>query len=148
MGSARFPVSLRPVGLFVVLTGLAMGGLLTLLCHLVHAPATRGRLFAMGVLTLAGLMGSTCQTVALQLAAIPETPVHPIAKLVDDQLGQSSKPDFQQQFRSYLKGRLEVLGSWPSPFPEMFWGLELLLGTGGAMLVAWRYRVDRPTATN
>lgn len=52
---------------------------------------------------------------------------------------QESKPQFSSRIQFYLHYRI-AKGSWPRPWPEMFFGGEVLLGMAGAVWIAIQCR--------
>lgn len=52
---------------------------------------------------------------------------------------QGSKPQFSSRLQFYLHYRI-ASGSWPRPWPEMFFGGEVLLGMAGAVWMAIQCR--------
>lgn len=64
----------------------------------------------------------------------------PPASMANFQLQrQESKPRFASRIQFYLHYRI-AKGSWPRPWPEMFFGVEVLLGMAGAVWMAIQCR--------
>lgn len=142
--AAHAPARIRLLGLFSLGFGLICGWLLTRLAAMLHVRLDAPKLALIGTVTLAGLITSVCQTVALQPVKPPDATPHPIAALVAAQLGESPEqqpvPNFASRLRTHLIHRVERLGEWSSPWPEVFWTAELLVGTAGSVWIAVRCR--------
>jgi len=72
----------------------------------------------------------------------PPTPPPPVLppSVLKSPLLQSQPRTFTERLQTYLNRRVEMLGNWPTPWPELFWALELSLGTAGAVWIATRYQ--------
>lgn len=142
--AAHAPARIRLLGLFSLGFGLICGWLLTRLAATLHVRLDAPKLALIATVTLAGLITSVCQTVALQPVKPRDAIPHPIAALVAAQLGetpaQQPVPTFGGRLRTHLIRRVEKLGEWSSPWPEIFWTTELLVGTAGSVWIAVRCR--------
>lgn len=155
--AAHAPARVRLLGLFSIGFGLLTGWLLAGLAAQLHQRIGRVQLVIIALATLAGLITGVCRTVMLQ-PANPKADAHPVAEMVEAQLrkptetGPSTPPPpilsipkletgprpFADRLQTYLSRRVEMLGVWPTPWPELFWGLELALGVAGAIWIAAR----------
>lgn len=155
--AAHAPARVRLLGLFSLGFGLLTGWLVAGLAARLHLRIGRVQLVIIALVTLVGLITSVCRTVMLQ-PVNPKAEAHPVAEMVEAQLrtpGQIDLPapqapllagptlqatprPFADRLQTYLSRRVEMLGRWSAPWPELFWVLELVLGTTGAVWVASR----------
>jgi hypothetical protein len=138
--AGQAPPRIRLLGLFSLGFGLLAGGLLSSLAGWLNVRLNVVMIAAIGVMTLGGMVIGVCATVANQPR--PPTPrdLHPIEAQVVARMPPPQPPDFGSRVRTYLHLRVEMLGDWSSPWPEVFWGGELLLGTAGSVWMALRGR--------
>jgi len=70
----------------------------------------------------------------LEAAAEHEgTPASPDAERLDDERGGAGP-----SFFDYLALRVQPLGEWPRPWPEVFWGFEVALAAAAGGWLTWR----------
>ena len=168
--AAQAPARIRLLGLFSLGLGLLTGWLLTSLAGRLNVRLDAAKIAVIGVVTLGGLVTSVCATVAQQPPPAPVRDMHPIEAQVMAQMRRaaessgSKEPNptgptlsvmpaipaiaitssppagFANRVRTYLQRRVEMLGHWSSPWPELFWGGELLVGAAGSVWMAFRGR--------
>ncbi len=149
--AAHAPARIRLLGLYSLAFGLLNALIQTRLAGMLHVRVTSTVIALIAATTLAGLVGSVCQTVALQPPIKPvDNNFHPVAALVAARMGEAAPkeeiPSFGDRLHAYLIRRVSLLGDWSSPWPEVFWGGELLLGTGGAACLAYWVRQPKAAA--
>ena len=168
--AAQAPARIRLVGLFSLGLGLLTGWLLTSLAGRLNVRLDAAKIAVIGIVTLGGLVTSVCATVAQQPPPPPVRDMHPIEAQVMARMRKAAEssgseaPDpagptisvlpaipridvtpapptgFASRVRTYLQRRVEMLGDWISPWPELFWGGELLAATAGSVWMASRSR--------
>ena len=42
-------------------------------------------------------------------------------------------------FTTFLRDRVSALGTWPAPWPAVFWGAEIILAVGTPLLALFVY---------
>lgn len=153
IAAAHAPARIRLLGVFSVAFGLILGWLLSRLAAALHQRLNIPQVAWVGVVTAAGLIGSVCHLVALQPIPAPPTFSHPVATMLAARMQEESgiqpgdtipefqpfpykPPTFAQRVQAYLSSRVQSLGFWPSPWPELFWGAEVLIGTAAAVGMA------------
>ena len=119
----------------------------------------RSALVIIAILAAGGLAGVTWQTYRRDTPPETDKLANPLAAAVAAQIRQSPEnvPDEVKQafsnesavsqtptIRDYLAHRVRMLGDWPSPWPEVFWGAELALGASAAVVVALQDRQGKP----
>jgi hypothetical protein len=149
--AAHAPARIRLLGLFSLAFGLLNTLIQTRLAAILHVRITGTVIALIAATTLAGLVGSTCQTVALQPTIKPlDNNFHPVAALVAARMVEAAPkeeiPEFGDRLHTYLIRRVSLIGNWSSPWPEVFWGSELLLGTAGAVCLAYWIRQPKAAA--
>lgn len=157
IAAAHAPARIRLLGVFSVVFGLILGRLLVHLAATLHQRLNIPQIAWVGVVTAAGLVGSVCHLVALQPIPAPPTLSHPVATILAARMQvengiqpgdtipefkpvEYKPPTFGNRVQIYLKSRVQNLGTWPSPWPELFWGAEVLAGTAAAVGIAWALR--------
>lgn len=155
--AAHAPARVRLLGLFSLGLGFLTGWLLAGLAARLQLRLGRVQLVIVALATSGGLITSVCRTVMLQ-PVNRKADAHPVAEMVEAQLRKPAQSDlpvpqapllaaptlqatprpFADRLQTYLSRRVEMLGNWPTPLPELFWALELLLGTAGAVWIASR----------
>ncbi len=157
--AAHSPARIRLLGLFSIGFGLLTGWLLARLATTLNVRLDAPKIALIGIVTLAGLITSVCRTVALQP---PSTAKNMIADMVEARMREAAEkgepgadapteplplptsPGFAGRLLTYLNRRVEMLGNWSSPCPELFWAGELLLGTAGSIGMALFSRRQEP----
>lgn len=139
--AAHAPARIRLLGLYSLAFGLLNALIQTRLAAMLNVRVNSTVVALIALTTFAGLVGSFCQTVALQpTIKPPDANFHPVAALVAARMGEAAPKDeipmFGDRVHTYLIRRVSLLGDWSSPWPEVFWGGELLLGTAGAVCLA------------
>ncbi len=161
IAAAQAPPRVRLLGLFSVGVGWAMGAAAALFTRPHPNRIARRWLLAMSLMAFAGLAGSTWMAFRVEAAELARLEAVWRPKSSEQQLAASmaqrmngeisaAQPGFKlEEFRWYLTRRVRQLGKWPSPWPELFWSLELLAGAAAA---AWGFRFGaaqfRTTATS
>lgn len=159
--AAHAPARVRLLGLFSLAFGLLTGWLLAGLGARLHLRIGRAQFVIIALVTLAGLITSVCRTVMLQ-PVNPKAEAHPVAEIVEAQLRKPAQSDvpapqgpllaapalqttprpFVDRLQTYLGRRVEMLGTWTTPWPEFFWAFELVLGAAGAVWIASRCQAE------
>lgn len=149
--AAHAPARIRLLGLFYVAFGVLIGFGMTRLAHVLDAPVSKwGLALTAAVLTVLGLVGSTLETIRLERAVQSEMTTK---EKLQAELQTSGLPIGQDQagaklsqgaiqwsvpakttLASYLTRRTRPLGSWKTPFPELFWSCEMVVA---AIASAW-----------
>ena len=158
IAAAHAPPRIRLLGLFSIGFGLLMGWFVTRLAAMLNLRIGFVHIAWIGLVTMGGLVASVLHTVALQPPPTPTTLPHPIAAMLAAKMQEESglnpgdampelanapaqAPGFGSRVQRYLTRRVQMLGDWPSPWPELFWGVELLAGTASAVGIAlWSTR--------
>lgn len=151
LAAAHAPSRIRVLGLYSLAFGLLNALIQTRLAALLNVRITAIVIVLIAATTLAGLIGSVCQTVVLSPQSKPlDSNFHPVAAMVAARMEKTEQvkelvPTFAERLQSYLIRRVTLLGDWSSPWPEIFWGGELILGTAGAICLAYWVRGPRVT---
>lgn len=60
-----------------------------------------------------------------------------LLKPLHEQVVEKLRPIFEREttFAAYLEHRVKNLGEWESPWPAVFWAVEILLGTAAGIVV-------------
>ena len=153
IAAAHAPARIRLLGLFSLGFGLLVGWLASQLAQRLRSPVGPVDLVVIGIVTFASLIASTWQTFRLEPEPKTETPQHPIVVAVMNEMRKKEGMSLEDlpeptlmtprpidRFRQYLARRIQTLGEWSSPWPEVFWGCEALIGTAGAIWIARRPR--------
>lgn len=157
--AGQAPDRIRPFGLFSLGFGLACGWLMTWLATSQNLTMDRRKVAVIAFATLAGLVTYVCRSAALMPVSAPRLP-HPVEALVAEQMlkareageipteSQGGIPliqpmsleqsTFLSRIQIYLHRR--VSGVWSSPWPELLWTFEAIVGVAGAVWVANRFR--------
>ena len=149
LAAAHTPSRIRLLGLYSLAFGLLSALIQTRLAVLLNVRVTAIVIVLIAATTLAGLIGSVCQTVALLPQSKPlDSNFHPVAAMVAARMENTEQvkelvPTFAERMHTYLIRRVSLLGDWSSPWPEIFWGGELILGTAGAVCLAYWVRGPR-----
>lgn len=147
--AAHAPPRIRLLGLYTLAFGLLNAFIQTRLAAFLNVRLSALVTVIIAATTFAGIVGSVLQTVALQPQAKPlDASFHPVAAMVEARMekteqAKESAPTFAERMHTYLMRRVSILGDWSSPWPEAFWGCELILGTvGAACLTNWIRRTE------
>jgi hypothetical protein len=137
LAAAHAPPRIRLVGLFSLAFGVLIGWVLRRLARALDAdvPRTVVGVVAM-IMTIAGLVGSTCEIFRLEMARRGQSTNDAIAlRMIEEMENKTTPPNNEQsaptqlqEFRRYLADRIRQLGDWPRPWPELFWLGEILAG--------------------
>ena len=161
IAAAHAPARIRLLGVFSVVFGLILGWLLSRLAATVHLKMRTLQVVWVGIVTAGGLIGSVCHLVALQPTSTPNFP-NPIATMLAARMQDENgiqpgdsmpefkpvayqPPTFGNRLQRFLISRIQSVGAWPSPWPELFWGGEVLAGTAAAVAMAWSMRSKEGT---
>ncbi len=140
--AAQAPARVRLLVLFPILVGGAMGAASGVFARSMRVGVTSHTVLTVGGLALMALAGSTWQTFRLDAASRAVSPrEQQMALNLMQQMERDSGGEFTatpvasatDQFRQYLARRVRQLGAWSSPWPELFWAIELLAGGAAAM---------------
>jgi len=139
--AAQAPPRIRLIGIFPVMLGLLIGGLVVWLARKLDAVAScRFQVVAAMLLAVAGWGGLTWETFRRdEVLSVKSANQELAARLMKEFEQQTNAPHIEldrpttlKAFRSYLARRVQQLGDWLSPWPELFWGLELIMTGVGA----------------
>ena len=140
--AAHVPTRVKLLGLFPVAVGWVMGAASGVFAKTMRLSVTQQIVQAVGVLTLVALAASAQQAFLLDAASRAVSPrEQQMALNFMQQMERDSGGEFTatpvasaaDQFRQYLARRVRQLGAWSSPWPELFWAIELLAGGAAAM---------------
>jgi len=156
IAAAHAPARIRLLGVFSVVFGLILGWLLSRLAETVHHKIQTLQISWIGLCAATGLIGSVCHLVALQPTSDPNLSKHVATILATrmqnengiqpgDSLPEFKPPTFGNRLQRFLISRVQSVGAWPSPWPELFWGGEVLAGTAAAVAMAWAMRSKEGT---
>ena len=153
--AAHVPSRVRLLGLFSVAFGLLLGWIVVQLTEKLK-PGLSRRSFAVfaALLTLAGLIGSTCEIWRLDAATRKPSMNESLAMQMAEQMKESSPKEgeatpgpvntlsevLDTSFRRHLARRVRQLGDLKSPWPEILWVAELLAGTAASYWIVNRFR--------
>lgn len=162
IAAAHAPARIRLLGVFSIGFGLLLGWLVTRLAATLTYRINVLQVAWIGILSSAGLVGSVCHMIAIQPVASAPTIENAVPKLfaIPTPQSRSSSPapkpnpmaalfaaqvhaesrTFGSRMHRYLTERVQMLGAWPSPWPELFWGTEVLAGTAAAIGIARKRR--------
>ena len=144
IAAAQAPTRVKLLGLFAVAVGGAMGAASAFFTKPHPNRVSLRWLLAMALMALCGLAGSTWLAFRSDAALLAKTPQQQMAATMMKQMERDSGGEIDSapttsvvnEFRWYLARRARQLGTWPSPFPELFWCAELLAG-GAAAAAGW-----------
>lgn len=138
------------IGLFLIGYGAVAGGILGWLARLAGLRA-RSVVVVCAMLIAGGTVGLTLRTHQLwaertsallekkrplplpaSLEGLPEN-----VRGTFEAAWASRRPDLG--FLAYLRDRVSPLGDWPSPWPGVFWGTEVVLGSAAGAWLARRF---------
>jgi MFS family permease len=155
LAAAHAPARIRLIGLFSLAFGVVIGWLVPKLSGWLNCQPSRLQVgFVATALTLIGLVGSMLETSRLETARKPKSDKDALAERLIEHLRNesnannpglapestsSSSPTSITVFRKYLAHRLKQLGDWSSPWPELFWGFELLAATVASVWVSMKF---------
>ena len=160
LASAHAPPRIRLLGLFSIGFGALIGWLTARLAIRFEARLPR-RIVGLTavVLTIGGLIGWMVET--YRQTRWPDSPkaqlnaqLHDLGLQVVEDMARQIKPsaaptqvDFfaTLSFRRFLARRLAQLGDWTSPWPELFWAVEIVLAAGASYWIATRSLFDAPS---
>lgn len=140
--AAHVPTRVKLLGLFSVAVGWVMGAASGAFANAMRLSVTPQIVLAIGVLTLVALAASAQQAFRLDAASRSVSPrEQQMALNLMQQMERDSGGEFTaapvasatDEFRQYLARRVRQLGAWSSPWPELFWAIELLAGGAAAM---------------
>lgn len=143
LASAHAPPRVRLIGMFSVAFGLLAGWLIVRLALLIEfKPSPRLASVVAGLMSCLGLIGGAWETWRLEVARQGDLAKERVAERLIEQSktspGASGTIPIDSSplagFRWYISRRTRQLGRWPSPWPELFWLVELLLGTAASVL--------------
>jgi hypothetical protein len=163
---AHSPARIRLIGLFSLAFGLAGGWILGVTTRFLERPVPRNMVMVSFVLIALGEIGWTLESYRIYVGNqrqiyeqdIPGLIAPELFKLQDQDktgvnvpqrmkaagtLGESIQEARHKElanrigFSVYLQQRIAPLMQWPTPFPGLFWGCEVLLGS---LAGAWTTR--------
>ena len=137
LAAAHAPARIRLIGLFSIAFGLLIGWVIKRLSNALETHLSQSVVAATAaILTLGGLIGSTCEIVRLEIQKQKSSPKDSLAmRLIEDMEQQTkttgdtipTRATLPNNFRNHLSYRIHQLGHWPSPWPELFWSGEILV---------------------
>jgi len=170
LAGAHAPGRIKLIGLFAVVYGLAVGWGLGQLAKLRRVPIGKGVGWLSLALIAAGQIGMAFQSYQLHVVQIrrddqPDSKLIGLERFLQRQNVpedpeerarlEEIKQDIQRaaqsreqklaeltSFSTYLRNRLAALGTWWSPWPAVFWAVEVLLSSMAGAWVA--YRINQP----
>jgi xanthosine utilization system XapX-like protein len=134
--AAQAPPRIRLIGIFPVMLGLLIGGLVVWLAEKLDAVASRRfQVVAAMLLAVGGWGGLTWETFRRdEVLSVKSANQELAARLMKEFEQQTNTPHLEldrpttvKAFRAYLARRVQQLGDWSRPWPELFWGLELVM---------------------
>ena len=140
--AAHVPTRVKLLGLFPVAVGWVIGAASGVFAKAMRLSVTPQIVLAVGVLTLVALAASAQQAFLLDAASRAVSPreqqmaLNLMRQMERDSGGEVSAAPVASatdEFRQYLARRVRQLGAWSSPWPELFWAIELLAGGAAAM---------------
>ena len=142
IAAAQAPTRVKLLGLFVVGVGGAMGAASAFFTRPHPTRISWRWLLAMSLMAGGGLAGSTWLAFRSEAASLAKSPQQQMAATMMKQMERDSGGEIPSapsvsavnEFRWYLARRVRQLGKWSSPWPELFWCLELLAGSVAAAL--------------
>ena len=154
LGAARAPERIRLLILFAVAFGALSGWALGQLARALDMNSPRLIAGISWVLIFAGLLGSMW---LMHRAVVAKWKDHfrkdPMAQAMKNlpAAGEDESPESRAaredmersqqelvEFSTHLKHRVKQLGNWNSPFPAIFWGFEVFLGSAVGAWLAFR----------
>lgn len=151
LAAAHAPSRIRLIGLFSIAFGAIIGWFLVQLAtRLDTQPSVRLLGLCAVLFTVCGLIGCAWETFRLEQQSQSKSSKDVLAaRMLEQMQGQGEStlegPTAIQisrwmSFRRYLARRVQQLGTWPSPWPELFWIFEIMLAAITSLLVAVRTR--------
>ena len=140
--AAHVPTRVKLLGLFPVAVGWVIGAASGAFAKAMRLSVTPQIVLAVGVLTLVALAASAQQAFLLDAASRAVSPqqqqmtLNLMRQMERDSGGEVNAAPVASatdEFRQYLARRVRQLGAWSSPWPELFWAIELLAGGVAAM---------------
>lgn len=143
--AAHAPARVKLLGFFSI----AVGGLMGMASAFLTKPhpnrVSWRWIWAMSLMALCGLAGSTWLAFRSDAAWQAKSPQQQMAATMMKQMERDSNgeivsaqsPPVVDEFRWYLTRRVRQLGKWSRPWPELFWCAELL---AGGVAAAWGFR--------
>ncbi|MCH7988088.1 MAG: hypothetical protein IID46_02935 [Planctomycetes bacterium] len=156
---AHSPARIRLIGLFSLAFGLAAGWILGATSRFLERPVSRNVVLLSFVLIALGETGWTLELYRIYVGQlrlayeqdVPQLIAPELFKQQDNEgdesvnvpqrmkaaetLGESIQEARREElkkrigFSVYLQHRITPFVQWPTPFPELFWGCEVLLGS-------------------
>ena len=145
IAAAHAPIRVKLLGLFSIGAGGAMGAASAFFTKPHPDRVPRRWLAILFLMAFSGLAGSTWLAFRSEAASQAKSPQQQMAATMMKQMERDSNGEIVpatsisavDEFRWYLTRRVKQLGSWPSPWPELFWIAELL---AGGVAAAWGFR--------
>ena len=145
IAAAQVPARVKLLGLFSIGVGGAMGVASAFFTRPHPNRVSSQWLLATSLMALSGLAGSTWLAFRSDSASQSKSPQQQMAATMIKQMERDSGGEIApvpavsaaDEFRWYLARRVKQLGAWSSPWPELFWCMELLAGGAAA---AWGFR--------
>ncbi len=150
---AHAPARIRLIGLFAVGYGLGAGWLLKQLARKLAFEGERFIPWLVGLLVVAGQIGLAVESHRLFVNEMRRSLENDKARSALAALLQNNAPEgdptsrkmlddmreslgLHTEFRGYLARRLAPFGRWSSPWPEIFWSLEIAASAAAAVWIA------------
>lgn len=145
IAAAHAPARVKLLGLFSIAVGGGMGATAAFFTKPHPKRVFLKWFMTVSVMAFIGLAGSTWWAFRLDTASQPKSPQQQMAATMMKQMERDSggeippAPSLSEadEFRWYLARRVKQLGTWRTPWPELFWLGELLVGGTAA---AWGFR--------
>jgi hypothetical protein len=156
---AHSPARIRLIGLFSLAFGVAAGWILGVTARFLTRPATQNVVLLSFVLIALGEVGWTLESYRIYVGQLRQAYEQDVPRLITPELfkqqdvegiegvnvpqrlqaagklGRSIQEARHEElnkqigFPEYLQQRITPLVQWPTPFPELFWSCEILLGS-------------------
>ncbi len=148
IAAAQAPARLRLLVLFPIVVGWAMGAATGMFAKAMRVSVSSRVVSMVGAFAFVALAASTWQAFRLDAASRATSPreqqiaLNLVRQMERDSGGEiavTPPASATDEFREYLARRVRQLGVWSSPWPELFWFVELF---AGGLAAAWGLRVS------
>ncbi len=148
IAAAQAPARLRLLVLFPIVVGWAMGAATGMFAKAMRVGVSSRVASMVGAFAFVALAASSWQAFRLDTAARAVSPrkqemaMNLMRQMERDSGGEiavTPTASVTDEFRHYLARRVKQLGVWSSPWPELFWSMELF---AGSLAATWGLRVS------
>lgn len=146
--AAQAPARLRLLVLFPIVVGWAMGAATGMFAKAMRVSVSLRVASIVVAFSTVALAASTWQAFRLETASRATSPreqqlaLNLMRQMERDSGGEiavTPTASVTDEFRHYLARRVKQLGVWSSPWPELFWSMELF---AGSLAATWGLRVS------